>query len=128
MTAMGLCVNERCSLAVNIKFGFTALARSHPEFRQVRLDVSVEGRVDLDHVDAARQDIERMLFAVLHPGRIEDSLPVFVRPAGSTDADLRGYFHCVRQIIACWQVSIGQRRGGGRPGENFLLFFSHARL
>ncbi len=26
MTAMGLCVKERCSLAVNMKFGFTASA------------------------------------------------------------------------------------------------------
>ena len=63
------------------------LGLPRPQLGQVRLDVSVKRSVDLHHVKAARQDFQRMLLAVLHSRRIENSLPVFVRPAGSANAD-----------------------------------------
>src|ERR1700693_4707151 len=72
----------------------------HPEFGQMWLDVSVERRVDLHHVEAARQNLKGMLFPVLHSGRIEDSFPVFVRPAGGANADWGGYVHGTSSLDA----------------------------
>src|SRR5207247_8100253 len=37
--------------------------------------------IDLDHVEALRQQIKGMLLAMLHPRGIKNSLPIFVRPA-----------------------------------------------
>src|SRR6266850_399637 len=70
--------------------GIHRLRFLYPEFGQMRLDVSVERGVDLHHVKAAGQNLERMLLPVLHSWRIEDSFPVLVGPAGSAYPDLGG--------------------------------------
>ncbi len=87
------------------ELGIHRFGGANPQLGQVRLDVSVERSVDLDHVEAARQNLQRVLFAVLHARRIEDAVPVLVRPAGSADADLRGWIQEDLQV-RCQQTSI----------------------
>src|SRR5881628_499238 len=61
----------------------------HPELGYVWLDVSVKRSIDLDHVEALRQQIKGMLLAMLHPRGIQNSLPIFVRPASRANAEGR---------------------------------------
>jgi len=44
--------------------------------------------VDLGGIEKTRQIFQRMLFAALHARGIENPVPVFVRPASRTDADV----------------------------------------
>src|SRR5690242_5301456 len=76
---------------------------SAPEFRQLRLDVSVEGSVDLNYIKTARQNFQRMLLPALHASRIEDSLPVFVRPASRAHPNSARLRHMPE--ISTWRVS-----------------------
>src|SRR5580692_7166416 len=66
---------------------------SRPQFGQFGLDVSVERGVDLYHIETARYDLERMLLSTLHAGRVKDSIPVFIGPAGGANADARRDCH-----------------------------------
>src|SRR2546421_9172597 len=59
-----------------------------PQLCNFRLDVAVEGSVDLDHVKTSRENLQRMLFASGHTGWVENALPVFVGPTGRTHTNL----------------------------------------
>src|SRR5208337_1768992 len=78
----------------SIKLGRKQKLRIHgrdfaaPELRQFRLERSIERSVDLRGVEKARQIFQRMHLAALHARRIEDAVPVFVRPPRCADADL----------------------------------------
>ena len=64
----------------------------HPQLGDVRLDVPVKGSVDLDRIKTLRQQVQGMLFSVLHAGGIENAFPVLVRPAGGSNTN-EGRFH-----------------------------------
>src|ERR1700730_8197248 len=95
------------------------LGRANPQLGQMRLDVSVERSVDFHHVKTSRHHVQRMLLAVLHPRRVEDSLPVFVGPAGGTDADFWESIHDGQlPRIVCSQISTGPAsRDGCRKNQ-----------
>src|SRR5581483_2150431 len=61
---------------------------ARPQLRHLGLDVPVKRGVDLDHVEALRHVVQGMLLAYAHARRIEHTLPVLVRPAGGTNANL----------------------------------------
>jgi hypothetical protein len=69
---------------------------AHPQPGQFRLDVSVKRSVDLDHIEALGQELERVLLPALHSGGIENSIPVFLTPSGGADADLPRCVHGMR--------------------------------
>jgi len=66
---------DRCNLAA-------------PQLGQFGLDWPVERSVDLCRIKETSQIFEWMLLAPLHPRRIEDAVPVFIRPARRADADI----------------------------------------
>src|SRR5271154_6460339 len=109
ITAMGECVNERCNFAVNINFGFTATLRT-PKLGQLRLDVPVKRRVDLDHIETLRQKFEGMAFPALHTRRIKDSVPIFIAPTGRADANLGECVHGRREQLQNCRLAQGKRR------------------
>jgi hypothetical protein len=59
---------------VGIHLGHNA----RPQLGNLRLDVTVKRGVDLDHVEAARHQFQRMLLPARHPRWIEDAFPVLV--------------------------------------------------
>jgi len=69
------------------KPGIRVRNNARPEFREFGLDVPVKGGVDLDHIEAARHELERMLFAPGHTRWIKDAFPVLVRPSGRAYTD-----------------------------------------
>ena len=87
-TAIGEWVNALFSLAVNMNSGLTRARLAAPQLAPLRLDVAVERGVDLEHVDVLRQVLDRML-RLLDLRRIDDAFPVFVRPAGSSNVNVR---------------------------------------
>ena len=93
MTASGECVKERCSLAVKTKFGIDGLRFAAPEAAEFGADVSVKRSVDFDDVEKAGEIFDGMDFLARDFGRVENAVPIFVRPAGGADADSRGLFH-----------------------------------
>src|ERR1700737_363649 len=100
------------------------LGGANPQLGQMRFDVSVERSVDFHHVKTSRHHVQRMLLAVLHPRRIEDSLPVFVGPAGGTDTDFWQSIHDGQlPRIACSQISTGAASRMGVERTKLLLFF-----
>ena len=64
-----------------------------PDFRQLRLNRSVERRVDLNYVEELRQVLQRMNFAGRQVVGVEDAIPVFVGPARRPDPDLSRGLH-----------------------------------
>ena len=70
-----------------------------PEPSQFWPDVSVKRSIDFDDVEEASQKFYGMNFLARYFGRLEDSVPVFIRPAGSPDADSRSVFHAAGQLL-----------------------------
>src|SRR5262249_53509183 len=69
----------------------------------MRLDMSIKRGIDFYQVEALRYEVKRMMLPLLHPGWIETSFPVFVRPARRADADWWRGFHSSKG--RCQQVS-----------------------
>src|SRR3981189_3660104 len=79
-----------------------------PEPSQFWPDVSVKRSIDFDDVEEASQKFYGMNFLARYFGRVEDSVPVFIRPAGSSNADSRRRVH--EQGGQMSQVSTGMER------------------
>jgi len=69
------------------KIGVHGRDPAAPELGELGLDRSVERRVDLGGVEKAGEIFKRMQLAVLHPGWIEDTFPIFVGPASGAEAN-----------------------------------------
>src|SRR5690348_16794789 len=71
----------------------TIHARGHaaPLFSYCRLDVTVKRRVDLDQIEKVRQIFNA--FARLERRRVDNSLPILIRPARHADFDLAAGVH-----------------------------------
>src|SRR5258706_6209791 len=64
-----------------------------PQSSQFRTDVSVKRSIDFDDVEEASQKFYGMNFLARYFGRVEGSVPVFIRPAGSSNTDSRRRVH-----------------------------------
>ena len=58
-----------------------------PQTCQFRLDMPIEGSIDLDQIEESRKIFEWMDFLALYFGRIKHTVPIFVGPTGGTDAN-----------------------------------------
>ena len=76
---------------------FDCIHASGPYPSPLWLDISVERRVDLNHVKTLRQICQRMLTPALHAQGIENSLPVVVRPTGGAYKNFCGRIHAMFQ-------------------------------
>ena len=90
-----------------------------PKLGQLGANVPIKRSVDLHQIKALRQNLQRMLLAARQAVRIDDTFPVFVRPASDTDTNSSGKFHLqvgtyrnLTQPIEGWSGvrSISQRR------------------
>src|SRR5271157_736648 len=68
-----------------------------PQLAPLRLDVAVKRRIDLQHIDIARQVLHRML-RLLELRRIDDALPVLIRPSSRADVDPWLFSHLRRRL------------------------------
>src|SRR5271154_5371684 len=66
---------------------------SGPQTPQLRTDMPIKRSVDFDDIKESRQKLDRMDFLSSHFRRVENPVPVLVRPAGSPNADSRSGFH-----------------------------------
>ena len=66
---------------------------SRPQSPQFRPYVPIKRGVDFDHVEESRQKFDGVDFLARHFRRIQNPVPVLIRPPGSPDADSRSLFH-----------------------------------
>src|ERR1700681_892160 len=69
-----------------------------PQPSKFRPYVSIKRRVDFDDVEEARQKFGRMHLLPAYYRCIYTTVPVFIRPAGSPDADSRSVFHAGQML------------------------------
>src|SRR5258708_668135 len=87
------------------KVRIDVLGDARPQLCQYGLDVSEERSIDLDGVETARNQFQRMLLPAMHSGRVEDAVPVLVGPPGRAHADLGAGIH---QIIVNVSLQDGE--------------------
>src|SRR5271165_1713972 len=76
--------------------GIDASRVAAPKLAPLRLDVPVEGGIDLQHVDELRHVLDGML-RLFELRRVHDPFPVLVGPPCGSDVDARGESHRWRQ-------------------------------
>src|ERR1700676_724133 len=86
-----------------------------PQTPQFRPYVSIKRSVDFDDVEESREKFDRMYFLPRHFRRIQNAVPVFIRPAGSPNADSRSMFHTGGSVVEGSDARRLAHRSCGRP-------------
>src|SRR5215469_4336979 len=88
-----------------------------PQLGHFRLQRTVKRGVDLGGIEESRQILQGMQLPPLHPRRIEDSFPIFIRPPRRADANgrVRGTLprHTLRRTV-CISRSHEQEAAGAK--------------
>src|SRR5205085_1262756 len=92
---------------------------SQPEARDFRPDVLIEGSVDLDGVEIARQFSQRVKASALQLG-IDDSIPVLIRPTGGSTVQILGEGHDSTFILLFFSHQYSRRKGENQEGGFFF--------
>ena len=90
-------MNARFKLRREVEIRIHPRNFAAPQAAKLGLDVPVKRSVDLDHVEKPRQIFQGVQFVASDFGRVKNPVPVFVRPAGSSNANLVGRLHRIRK-------------------------------